>query len=89
MAAGHDVTLLTRGKAPITTQLADESDADYAAYKGAVKHLAADRKDFEGLKEKLAGSGFEVVYDLNGREAAEAVPILDALPNLQQAGQGV
>ena len=118
VAAGHEVTLLTRGKAPITQKLVTESDADYTAYKGAIKHVAADRKDYDGLKAKLSSMPFDgrrkggwegggvgaescwgrrenpqphfpslfpkVVYDLNGREAEEAVPILDALPNLEQ-----
>ena len=33
---GHDVTLLTRGKAPITSQIPDDTDASYAEYKKAV-----------------------------------------------------
>jgi len=83
---GHEVTLLTRGKAPITQQIADDTDASYAEYKSKVKHIAADRKETEALKEKLKAVSptFDVVYDLNGREASEAEPILDALPNLEQ-----
>ena len=59
VAAGHEVTLLTRGKAPITQKLVTESDADYAAYKGAIKHVAADRKDYDGLKAKLSSMPFD------------------------------
>lgn len=33
------VTLFTRGKAPITQQLPDESDADYADFKSKVRGL--------------------------------------------------
>jgi nucleoside-diphosphate-sugar epimerase len=33
---------------------------------------------------KAVSPSFDVVYDLNGREASEAEPILDALPNLEQ-----
>lgn len=33
---GNDVTLLTRGKAPITSQIPDDTDASYAEYKKAV-----------------------------------------------------
>lgn len=82
--AGHEVTLLTRGKKAITFQLPDESDADYAKYSSAVKHIASDRSDPEAIKAALTGTGFQVVYDMNGREADEAVPILDALPDLEQ-----
>jgi hypothetical protein len=33
---GNDVTLLTRGKAPITSQIPDDTDASYAEYKKSV-----------------------------------------------------
>jgi nucleoside-diphosphate-sugar epimerase len=82
--AGHDVTLLTRGKSPVTFQIPDDTDDSFKAYQDAVKHIAADRKDSAGLTDKLTGSGFEVVYDLNGREATETEPILAGLPDLEQ-----
>lgn len=31
-----------------------------------VKHLQGDRQDFDGLKEKLKGTNFNIVYDING-----------------------
>jgi hypothetical protein len=40
-------------------------------------------QDFEDVRRKLSGSGFQVVFDINGREAVEAEPILDGL-----AGRG-
>eukprot|EP00897_Mesotaenium_endlicherianum_P001622 jgi/Mesen1/1488/ME000132S00432 len=82
--AGHEVTLFTRGKAPVTQQIPGESDEEYQEYASKVKHLKGDRTDIEGLKAALSDSGFEVVYDINGREAADVEPILDALPNLDQ-----
>lgn len=82
--AGHEVTLFTRGNAPITQQLPDELDEEYKEYSSKVKHIKGDRQDYESLRAKLSDSGFEVVYDINGREAAEVEPILDALSNLQQ-----
>ncbi|XP_028556965.1 chloroplast stem-loop binding protein of 41 kDa b, chloroplastic isoform X3 [Dendrobium catenatum] len=81
---GHQVTLFTRGKASITQQLPGESDQEYKEFKSKVLHLKGDRKDSEFVKSSLAAEGFEVVYDINGREAVEAEPILDALPNLEQ-----
>lgn len=81
---GHQVTLFTRGKAPITQQLPDESDSDYANFKSQILHLKGDRKDFDFVKSSLAAEGYDVVYDINGREADEVEPILDALPNLEQ-----
>ena len=57
--AGHDVTLLTRGKKPVTNQIPDDTDESYGKYKSAVKHIAADRTDAEALKQQLGGAGFQ------------------------------
>ncbi|KAI4374062.1 hypothetical protein MLD38_012105 [Melastoma candidum] len=81
---GHQVTLFTRGKAPITQQLPGESDQDYADFSSKIQHLKGDRKDFDFVKTSLAAEGFEIVYDINGREADEVAPILDALPKIEQ-----
>ncbi|KAB5529131.1 hypothetical protein DKX38_019212 [Salix brachista] len=81
---GHQVTLFTRGKAPISQQLPGESDQDYAEFSSKILHLKGDRKDFDFVKTSLSAEGFDVVYDINGREAVEVEPILDALPNLEQ-----
>uniref|UniRef100_A0A5B7A028 NAD-dependent epimerase/dehydratase domain-containing protein n=1 Tax=Davidia involucrata TaxID=16924 RepID=A0A5B7A028_DAVIN len=81
---GHQVTLFTRGKTPITQHIPGESEEDYADFKSKILHLKGDRKDFEFVKTSLSAEGFDVVYDINGREADEVVPILDALPKLEQ-----
>ncbi|XP_054799979.1 chloroplast stem-loop binding protein of 41 kDa b, chloroplastic [Prosopis cineraria] len=81
---GHQVTLFTRGKAPITQQLPGESDADYSDFSSKILHLKGDRQDFEFVKSSLSAQGFDVVYDINGREANEVEPIIEALPNLEQ-----
>ncbi|KAL9251103.1 Chloroplast stem-loop binding protein of 41 kDa b, chloroplastic-like protein [Drosera capensis] len=81
---GHQVTLFTRGKAPISQQLPGESDQDYADFSSKILHLKGDRQDYEFVKSSLAAEGFNVVYDINGREAVEVEPILDALPKLEQ-----
>ncbi|CAI5462984.1 unnamed protein product [Closterium sp. Yama58-4] len=82
--AGHEVTLFTRGKSPVTQQLPGESDADYSEYSARVRHLAGDRRDLDALRAALQGADFDAVYDINGREAFEVEPILAALPNLKQ-----
>ncbi|CAI6012452.1 unnamed protein product [Closterium sp. NIES-65] len=82
--AGHEVTLFTRGKSPVTQQLPGESDADYSEYCARVRHLAGDRRDLDALRAALQGADFDAVYDINGREAFEVEPILAALPNLKQ-----
>ncbi|BBN68776.1 chloroplast RNA-binding protein [Prunus dulcis] len=81
---GHQVTLFTRGKAPITQQLPGESDKDYTDFASKILHLKGDRKDYEFVKSSLSAEGFDVVYDINGREAEEVVPILEGLPKLEQ-----
>lgn len=58
---GHDVTLMTRGKSPVTFQIPDDTDAKFKEYEGAVKHIAVDRKDEAAVSDKLSGSGFEGV----------------------------
>jgi len=81
---GHEVTLFTRGKAPIKQQLPGESDQDYNDFASKILHLKGDRKEFEFVKKSVGAEGFDVVYDINGREAVEVEPLLDALPNLEQ-----
>ncbi|CAO2832514.1 unnamed protein product [Amaranthus hypochondriacus] len=81
---GHQVTLFTRGKAPIAQQLPGESDADFDDFSSKILHLKGDRQDSDFVKSSLAAEGFDVVYDINGREAVEVEPILDALPKLEQ-----
>ncbi|KAM0921611.1 hypothetical protein ACQ4PT_006591 [Festuca glaucescens] len=63
---GHQVTLFTRGKAPITQQLPGESDAEYAEFSSKVLHLKGERQDFDFVKTSLSAKGFDVVYDING-----------------------
>ena len=57
--AGHKVTLLTRGKKPVTFQIPDDTDDAYARYKGAVQHIAVDRQDTPALTDALSGKGFD------------------------------
>ena len=57
--AGHEVTLLTRGKKPVTFQILDDTDQGFEQYKSAVKHIAADRTDADALKQQLSGAGFQ------------------------------
>ncbi len=57
--AGHEVTLLTRGKKPVTSQIPDDTDQGFEQYKSAIKHIAADRTDADALKQQLSGAGFQ------------------------------
>ena len=56
---GHEVTLLTRGKSPVTQQIPDDTDESFAKYQAAVKHIACDRKDAEAVKDKISSAGFQ------------------------------
>jgi hypothetical protein len=63
------VTLLTRGKTPVTQQIPDDTDESYARYKAAVKHIAADRSDYPALVQKLKNYKFDgtVVLQLTNK----------------------
>ena len=56
---GHSVTLLTRGKKPVTFQIPDDTDESYKQYQSSVKHIAADRSDPDGIKAAISGQGFD------------------------------
>jgi nucleoside-diphosphate-sugar epimerase len=81
---GHEVTLLTRGKKPVTYRIPDDTDESFSRFEQSVKHIACDRKDAEALKANLQNKGFQVVYDINGREADEAALVLDAVGPIEQ-----
>ncbi|PSC76107.1 Chloroplast stem-loop binding of 41 kDa chloroplastic [Micractinium conductrix] len=82
--AGHEVTLLTRGKKPVTYRIPDDTDESFERFASSVKHIACDRTDAEAMKAALSNKGFEVVYDINGREADEAATVLDAVGPIEQ-----
>lgn len=56
---GHTVTLLTRGKKPITFEIPDDTPESYARYAASVKHIAADRKDPDAMVRALSGQRFD------------------------------
>lgn len=56
---GHTVTLLTRGKKPITEQIPDDTPESYARYAASVKHIASDRKDPDAMIRALSGQRFD------------------------------
>ena len=42
--AGHEVTLYTRGKKPVTYKIADDTEDGYYKFARSVKHIAGDRQ---------------------------------------------
>eukprot|EP00199_Chlamydomonas_sp_CCMP681_P001772 CAMPEP_0119101704 /NCGR_PEP_ID=MMETSP1180-20130426/681_1 /TAXON_ID=3052 ORGANISM="Chlamydomonas cf sp, Strain CCMP681" /NCGR_SAMPLE_ID=MMETSP1180 /ASSEMBLY_ACC=CAM_ASM_000741 /LENGTH=359 /DNA_ID=CAMNT_0007085867 /DNA_START=75 /DNA_END=1154 /DNA_ORIENTATION=+ len=74
---GHDVTLFTRGKKAVTSQIPDDTPASFEKFSKTVKHIAGDRMDFDALKKSIGKEGFQVVYDINGREAVESAAVLE------------
>lgn len=81
---GHDVTLFTRGKADVCPQIPDDTPDFYRNFSQSIKHIQGDRNEYDALKSKIGGQGFDVVYDVNGREAEQVAPILDAMPDMEQ-----
>lgn len=65
IAAGHEVSILTRGQRPVD-------------YRGLSEHIVADRKDPSSMR-CLRGRTFDAVWDVSGYDAADAQGVLDAL----------
>jgi len=74
---GHEVTLYTRGKSKVASQIPDDTAESFAKYNRKIKHIQGDRMNFDDVKQKLSRQGFQVVYDINGREAEEVRPVLE------------
>jgi len=72
------VTLLTRGKSPVTFQIPDDTDASFKQYADSIKHIASDRKDEAAVKDKLGGGGFE----------GERLPCLAIIPRSRTTWEG-
>jgi nucleoside-diphosphate-sugar epimerase len=60
-AAGHELTLFTRGRNPVPAD---------------VEHLVGDRSSTEGL-EPLRGRAFEVIVDSSGRSLADTQAVIE------------
>lgn len=72
---GHSVTLFNRGKTALK-KLPRESEADFEKRKAATKFITGDRQSPESL-QKLGSENFDVIYDMNGREATDTIPLAD------------
>lgn len=56
---GHTVTLLTRGKKPVTFQIPDDTPESYARYASAIRHIACDRSDNDAMINTLSQHKFD------------------------------
>ena len=65
VAQGHKVVLFNRGNNPAPVS--------------GIEQIQGDRKDPEQLKQKLANSSFDVVFDNNGRELSHTQPLVEIL----------
>ena len=75
---GHAVTLYNRGKtAPVAVP--GESASDFEKRVASAEFLAGDRKDAQQLKDLVGSRSFDVCYDMNGREASDTEPLVEAL----------
>lgn len=77
---GHSVTLFNRGKTPLK-KLPKETDEEFETRSKATNYIKGDRKNPESLKEQLGSESFDVIYDMNGREAADTIPLVDMFKN--------
>lgn len=78
------MTLLTRGKKPVTFKIPDDTDDAYARYKGAVKHIAVDRQDTSALAEALSDKAFDGAPRVTaGHTAAAHLSPVHAVPVLR------
>lgn len=73
---GHEVTLYNRGKYALK-KVPKESEADFEKRKAATRFIKGDRQVAAELQEKLSNEKFDVVYDMNGREASDTAPLAD------------
>jgi UDP-glucose 4-epimerase len=60
---GHEVVLFNRGNKPAPVE--------------GVKQIQGDRTDAAQLKDKLASLNFDAVYDNNGRELSDTLPLVE------------
>jgi nucleoside-diphosphate-sugar epimerase len=72
---GHHVTLFNRGKTALKP-LPNESEESFNKRVSETKFVKGNRQAKEDL-EKLATEKFDVIYDMNGREASDTAPLAD------------
>lgn len=73
---GHQVTLYNRGKTALK-KLPRETDEAFEDRKSKTNFISGNRQEPAELKEKLSSQKFDVVYDMNGREATDTAPLAD------------
>jgi nucleoside-diphosphate-sugar epimerase len=73
---GHQVTLFNRGKSSLK-KLPKETAEEFEKRKASTRIINGNRQDAEDLKAKLSGESFDVIYDMNGREASDTAPLAD------------
>ncbi|KAJ1399915.1 38 kDa ribosome-associated protein precursor [Ochromonadaceae sp. CCMP2298] len=72
---GHSVTLFNRGKTALQ-RLPKESHEGFEKRCAETQYLKGDRQNAADLAT-LGDKSFDVVYDMNGREAADTAPLAD------------
>ena len=60
---GHEVVLFNRGNRPVPDK--------------NIQQIQGDRTDPQQLKEKLSGEKFDAIFDNNGRELSDTVPLVE------------
>jgi len=73
---GHEVTLFNRGKTSLKP-IPNESEEEFKKRVADTKFITGNRQDAGDLKAKLADKSFDVIYDMNGREASDTAPLVE------------
>lgn len=73
---GHQVTLYNRGKTALQ-KIPTETEEAFATRVKDTKFVKGNRQVAAELQEKLGSESFDVIYDMNGREAADTKPLAD------------
>jgi len=73
---GHSITLFNRGKSKLQ-KLPQESEAEFEKRVSSTRFINGNRQVPEDLKSKLGSETFDVIYDMNGREASDTAPLVE------------
>lgn len=73
---GHSITLFNRGKSKLQ-QLPQESITEFETRVSSTRFINGNRQVPEDLKSKLGSETFDVIYDMNGREASDTAPLIE------------
>ena len=72
------MTLFNRGKTALK-KIPGETDEGFQKRLKETEFIHGDRTNAADLKDKLKDKRFDVVYDINGREASDTIPLVEVV----------